>query len=145
MMFKFIAAAGLLALSAAQDNAATASGTLGVQITIASTCAITGNTLNFGAAVLSTATTAAGSATVQVNCTSGIPYAMAIGAGVNDLAGAKRMKSGANLIPYVLTGFAGAATGTGANQNVTINGTATVPAATPAGTYTDTVALTVTY
>ena len=140
MMRKIFAAASLLALSAVQADAATATGTLGVQITISSTCAVTGATLNFGSYV-STVTSATGAAVVKVNCTSGATYTMAIGAGANDASGQKNMKFGTSLIPYSLSGFTGSSAGTGADQSYTINGTAT----SPAGVYTDTVQLTVTY
>ena len=145
MLHKIIAAASLLAVSAVQADAATANGTLGAQITITSTCAITGATLDFGSYV-STVTSATGSAVVKVNCTTGATYTMAIGAGANDVSGQKNMKFGTtNLIPYSLTGFSGGGTGTGVDQSVTINGSATIPAGMPAGVYNDTVALTVSY
>ncbi len=149
MLRKIVLGASLLALSMAQANAATVvSANLNVQIAISATCSLTGSTLDFGT-VASNAGTAPGSAIVKVNCTNGVAYAMAIGAGANDVAGAKNMKQitggGTAVIPYTLSGFTGGGTGTGAIQNVTITGTATIPATSPVDTYKDTVALTITY
>ncbi len=153
MLGKIVFGANLLALSLAlsgvQANAATVvSANLNVQIAISATCSLTGNTLNFGR-VASNAGATSGSAIVKVNCTNGVAYAMAIGAGANDALGQKDMKQitggGTALIPYTLSGFSGGATGTGAVPSVTINGTATIPATSPVDTYKDTVALTITY
>jgi spore coat protein U-like protein len=163
----------LCAISIQQSSAqaGTATANLTVQITIIDACTINAATLNFGAAVPGTTLVASpvtGSTTVSVTCTNGSLYSIGMDSGANFNAGQRRMKNGvANYLSYGLyvdAGFVnpwttGASnstcttaggcvlgTGNGSAQLITIYGR--VPAigtAPPAGTYTDTVTMTITY
>jgi spore coat protein U-like protein len=159
----------LLALGPLAAVAGTATANLTVTLTITAGCTITSPTLTFpstaGTALTAAAVTA--STTVSVTCTNTSPYTIGMGQGANYSAGSNRMISGGNYIPYGL--FVDAAwthpwttganpttcttsndcsigTGTGSAQTITIYGNVPIIAVAPtAGTYTDTVVMTVTY
>lgn len=152
-------------------QAATDTANLTVNATVQNACAIGAGTLNFGNVALAvtagagtTGTTANADAdsgtTVKIVCTNGASATVNGGNGLNYVTG-RRMRIGAtttymNYQLYtssarttVLDSSTGsiAYTGTGTNGSVTIYGriAAADLAAAPAGAYTDTVALTVTY
>lgn len=161
-MSRTLLAAALLGLFAAPAIAADDSTTFNVKITITSTCdikTVAATDVNFGS-VASTATNVDQQGTLTVNCTSGTPYNIGLGFGQNGTdAASRKMKSGANLVPYQLYKAAArgasdvwdntgtgrlAGTGTGAAQTVNVFGR--VPSANfPAGAYNDVVTATVTY
>ncbi len=161
--------AALAALCPFRAQAATATASLNVSIVITASCSINAATLTFpptaGTSLVSTAVSA--STTVSVTCTSGSPYSIAMDNGANASGNQRRMISGSNLLNYGLyvdaahafpwstatsstsctvSGDCYLGTGNGAAQSVSIYGlvptTATAPAA---GTYTDTVTMTITY
>jgi spore coat protein U-like protein len=142
-------------------EAATATTTFTVQITILANCAIdSASTLNFGSQGILSANVDQTS-TIQVTCTNTTPYTIGLSAGTG--AGAtvatRKMTGGGNTIDYSLYRDVGrtqvwgttvgtdtvAATGNGTGQTHTVYGRVP-PQTTPApATYTDTITVTVTY
>jgi len=152
--------AALLLLAGREAGASTATGSFNVQVTIASTCVVTGATaLNFGTqGVLAAAVNQ--TSTITVTCTNTTPYNIGLNQGVNgSTVTARQMSSGSAPINYSLFSNSGmttnwgqtvgtdtvAGTGNGSGQAYTVYGQ--IPAqSTPApGTYTDTITVTVTY
>ena len=158
---------GLLLIPAA--DAATSTATLTVQITITAACNINASTLDFGSnagtALLAGNLTA--STTVSVTCTNGSPYSIGMNNGANASGSQRRMINGANFISYDLYTDAGHAnawttasnsttctsanscalgTGNGSAQSTNIYGVVPSVAVAPAaGSYSDSVTMTVTY
>lgn len=127
------------------------------------TCTITASDVNFGTvASLATATTASGS--LAVTCNPGMPYSIALNAGIttgNTIA-ARRMSlngSGPGVVSYQLYQDAGYSTlwgdgtsgaiypGTGAviTQTIPVHGRVPAQPTPAAGTYRDTITATITY
>jgi len=161
---------GLLICAApAAAQAGTATANLSVSITITAACTINAATLTFpstaGTSLLATAVAA--STTVSVTCTSGSPYTVGMDNGLNASGNQRRMINGANFINYGLyldnahtlpwttgatnttcttAGQCYIGTGNGSAQSINIYGNVpTVATAPPAGIYTDTVLMTITY
>jgi spore coat protein U-like protein len=159
-----------LALGPLAAVAGTAPANLTVTLTVTAACTINATTLAFGSTDGISLTTIAvtASTTVSVTCTSGSPFTIGMGQGSNYGSGNRNMASGGNLIPYGLytdpawtdawttttenNGCSGPAnscyvgTGTGSAQSVTIYGKVPTMATAPAaGSYTDTVLMTITY
>lgn len=157
----------LAALAGAASSPAafaqSASTTFDVTITITSTCSIdtpAATDVAFGPNP-STATNIDAAGQLNVNCTPGTDYDIALDEGLNAAGGgisARAMANGADLVPYQLYQDAArsvvwgntlntdtlAGTGTGTVQALPVYGR--VPSAGfPAATYTDTVTATVTY
>ena len=158
---------GLLLIPAA--DAATSTATLTVQITITAACNINASTLDFGSnagtALLAGSLTA--STTVSVTCTNGSPYSIGMNNGANASGTQRRMINGANFISYDLYTDAGhvnawttasnsatctsanscaLGTGNGSAQSTNIYGVVPSVAVAPAaGSYSDSVTMTVTY
>ncbi|WP_149193847.1 Csu type fimbrial protein [Luteimonas suaedae] len=154
-----IACVGLSSAAYAQS----ASTTFDVTITIASACSIdtpAATDVDFGTNA-STATNIDAAGQLNVNCTPGTDYDIALNEGLNAAGGgitARAMANGLTLVPYQLYQDAGrtvvwgdtldtntlAGTGTGAVQAFPVYGR--VPSANfPAATYLDTVTATITY
>jgi spore coat protein U-like protein len=159
----------MLATSAVPAHAATATATLSVQVTITASCTIAASTMNFGSVsgttlLLSVVT---GTASVSVTCSSGTPYSIGMDNGLNASGAQRRLASSGNFLAYGLftdvtrlnaltiatdaltcnlLGSCILGTGNGTAQSSTVYGAIAVVAAAPAaGTYTDTVTMTVTY
>ena len=134
-----------------------------VTITITSTCSIdapAATDVAFGSNV-STATNIRAAGQLNVNCTPGTDYQIALDEGANAAGAgitARAMSDGTNLVPYQLYTDANRSdvwgntldndtlSGTGNGQVQAIQVYGEVPSANfPAGTYTDTVTATVTY
>ena len=85
-------------------EAATTTATFTVQINVTSSCAINSTaTLDFGSqAIFSSATT--GQTTLQVQCTSGMPYTIGLdqGTGPGATVGNRLMQNGGNTVSYSL-------------------------------------------
>lgn len=143
----------------AMTMAAQATTELQVRVTVASTCEVSllgASDLDFGT-VSSTATQVAATAQLQVRCTNGTPYSVALDLGDNASGGTRRMANGSNYLPYGLYRTADTSqpwtdqpaeihsgTGSGANQQISVYGV--LPGANaPAGVYADTVTATLTY
>ena len=151
-----IAAGVLVAGLSATASAATDTKTFNVTMIITGACDIhtgTATNVDFGShAAGGGDQTATGN--LIVNCSDTTPYTITLSNGAN-YAGGRRMKSGANYIPYGLFSDAGATTawtsvggtGSGLDQNIPVYGkvlAASYATAIP-GNYTDTVTATVTY
>ena len=164
-LFCGAAVLALLSATGAQPAfASTASDTLGVNATVTSNCTVTAGTLAFGNVDVTTGAAVDGTGTLSVICTSGTPWQAAADAGVGTgaTAATRKMANGTNLLDYALYTDSGrsniwgdaadsgtakiSGTGTGTAQSNTIYGTILAnQAALPAGAYSDTVTVTVTY
>ena len=161
----------LISSQSVKAQAGSQTANLGVSVVITASCTIAQATaINFGSSVtstslLTTALTANGTATVT--CSNTAPFAVGMSTGANASGSQNRMISGSSYINYNLytssalsTPFTTAATnstcttsgqcftgtGTGVAQTITIYGQVpTVTTAPAAGTYTDTVTMTVIY
>jgi spore coat protein U-like protein len=152
---------GALALCGNEAQAATATTTFTVQMTIAASCIInSASTLNFGTSGVIAANVDQTS-TLAVQCTNTTPYNIGLdaGTGTGATVAARKMTNGANTITYSLYSDTGrttvwgntigtntvTATGSGASQPFTVYGRVP-PQSTPAAAlYTDTITVTVTY
>jgi len=158
-----------LTLAPGAAYAATSTATLTVQITITAACNINASTLDFGsnAGTALLAGNLNASTTVSVTCTNGSPYSIGMDNGANASSGQRRMISGANFISYNLytdaahnnpwttasssttctaANSCALGTGNGIPQSTTIYGVVPSVAVAPAaGSYADSVTMTVTY
>jgi len=154
---------GAVLVAASPAAASTAGANLGVNATVTANCAVTTSPVAFGNVDVTTGgSTATGS--IAVTCTNGTDWTASAdqGQGSGATLALRQMASGANLLNYVLytdsnqtnvwgDGVGGTTatitgTGTGEAQTQTIYGS--IPAGqtgAPAGSYADTVAVTVTY
>lgn len=160
----------ILGASAAHAAGATDSADLTVNATVLNACAISTGTLNFGSnlklavnaglGTLGTTSdvTADTGSTVKVVCTSGASATVTAGDGANPADGVRQMASGTDRLAYdlyttsgrteLLTGATSIPyTGSGAEESVTVYGkiAGATLAAAKAGTYSDTVSLTINY
>lgn len=157
----------LLATAAGGAAAATATGTIMVSATVASTCTVSANPLSFGMYQPGQGSMSA-STTFAVRCTRGAPFSIALNAGTGGGSVARRMMSmGASRLQYNLYTTAAHTTvwGDGTLSSATVSGTGrglmsgaaitqTVYGQVPdspanvdlaPGLYTDTVTVTVSY
>lgn len=141
----------------------TSSGSLGsftVSANVAKKCTVSASPLDFGSIGLLTSAVPA-TTTLGVQCSRTTPYNVGLGAGQNSSGNinARRMVQGANSVGYQLyrdaartlvwgntvgTNTVGG-TGSGNTQSLTVYGIVPMQATPPAGTYSDTVVVTVTY
>lgn len=156
-----LAAVFAMAVAGEKAIAATATGTLGVTLTIAATCTVAGGTMAFGSqGVLSSAVNQ--TATISVVCTNSTNYTVGLDQGTfGSSVTARKMHStttGAD-VDYSLYSDSGrtinwgnasgswvSGTGNGSSQTLTVYGQ--IPAQStpaPAANYTDSVTITVTY
>lgn len=151
----------LCAISAsrpAQGSSFTATTTFQVTATVPATCTVSANTLSFGS--YSGASNLDGSTTITVTCTNGTSYEVALDAGANGTTAANRkMANGGSTLNYSLYSDSGRSSvwgftqggdtvtgaGTGTAQTLTVYGRVPASQTPPAGTYTDTVGVTVYY
>ena len=147
-MKKLIAITAAAAIVAMAGSALAATATLAVSATVANACSVTGGTLSFGPLNTLTAPAVPGSSSgVSVTCTKLDPYTVAVDKGVNFVGSQAYMKNttNADTIPYSLT-VPAVSPGTGAAQAITITGNiaASSYSTVSAGTYNDSVTITVT-
>lgn len=138
-----MAAAALMAMAGTAMAAGT--GDLTVTAEVVGVCTMTGGSLNFGNLDPTNPVAVSGNSTgVTVTCTNGTSYSLTGNNGINPSGTQKRLANGSNYIPYSIT-IPASGTGTGAPVGVTITGNIAAGAYTssPAGTYTDTVTLSV--
>ena len=149
--------AAVAAFSAAAPAAAqTVTGDMQVTLNVANTCTLAVNNLTFNANFVGgTAIDAQSSATAR--CTKDTAYNVTFNDGLNAVSGQRNMISGAVSVPYNLYSDSGrtaqigastqlAGTGTGSDQTVNVYGRIPASAAAvAAGTYVDTVTVTLTY
>jgi spore coat protein U-like protein len=157
-----LAMTALVGVVVAQGSwAATATGAIAASATVSTVCAMSTTPLAFGEVALSGATTGAtpGTATVNVTCTGGGGYSVALDSGLNNVAAQRNLKSGSNLLAYglytdlahgtvwpVAPGVAGI--GNAASQLMTVYGLIPAGQVVVSGNgtaYTDTVTVTLTY
>jgi spore coat protein U-like protein len=147
-----------VALPAAPVFAATANTTTTIQTTVAATCSVTATNMTLAAY---TGAQLDGTATITVTCPSGTAYTITLDQGLygtsvttrqlGNALGPSRLNYGlftnvartANWGDLPANGVAG--TGTGSGQAVVIYGRVVAAQTVPAGTYTDTVSIIVTY
>lgn len=154
------ATASLVAPLCAQ--AATATDTMAVTATVQSACAVTATGMAFGSYDPTVLTNHDATTTIQVNCTSGTSYTVGLSAGLATGAtvSARKMVNGSNLLPYSLYRDASrtqnwgntagvdstsATVATSTPATLTVYGRIAGLQNVPAGNYSDTVTVTVTY
>jgi len=166
-------AALMMLIPAAPALAGTVTGNMGVTLTVGAGCEVVGGnstgavnqfgTLSFGEysslanIINSQSTDAAGTGSLQLLCTTGTPFTVALDNGVNAAGGQRRMAgTGGAFINYNLyqeparttlwgPGTPLAGTGTGTPVNLIVYGQVPAQTTPAAGTYTDTVTMTVTW
>lgn len=144
------------------DTTITGSFPFTVTANVQNKCTVSASTLDFGtpAGVLNASINIAPQP-IAVTCASGTPYNIGLDGGLNsgNNINARKMILGANSVAYQLYRNAGrtqvwgntvgtntvAGTGTGTAQNLTVYGQVPAQTTPPAGTYTDTVVVSVTY
>lgn len=152
------------AVAATPATAATDTSTLGVSATVTANCQVSTTALAFGDVDVTSGSNVDGTGSFSVTCTNGAGWTATADAGLGTGAtlATRKMSDGTNFLNYVLytdtdrttvwgDGVGGttstiASTGTGSAQDNTIYGR--VPAgqtSLPAGAYSDTVTVTVTY
>jgi spore coat protein U-like protein len=140
---------------AAQPAFAADTAELGVSATVSGVCNVTTTPVAFGSIDVTTAGTTDATGSYSVVCTSGTAWTAAADAGNGATASVavRKMTSGANLLNYGLftdvgraTNFAtGGGAGTGAAELTTIYGRIASGQVVPAGSYADSVTISLTY
>ena len=143
-------------------NAGTATSNLSVTATVNNTCTVSTAPVAFGSVDL-TGGNVDGTGTVTVTCTNGASWSAAagVGTGTGATLASRKMTAGSNLLNYSLYTTSGYGTvwgdGTGTTGTISNTGTGSAQAFTvygripsgqtsvPAGSYSDTVQVTVTY
>ncbi len=156
----FAGIAVLLALHGATLFAATATATLTVTATVPTECTVTGATLAFGTYSTLSASNVDQTASISVACTSGASATIGLDLGANATGSTRRMSNGASgFLSYELYSNSGRTTVWGNSGGALVNYSASSNAATPftvygrvpgsqsspAGSYTDSVTVTVTF
>jgi len=158
-----VAGAGLLCAAPAAAFAATVSSSMSVTATVTANCTVSTTALAFGAVNTISGSNVDSTGSLSIVCTNGTTWAASAGVGSGSGASYanRRMTAGANLLNYNIyttaartivwgNGTAGTGTipgtGTGLTQAVTVYGRVNSgQTSVPAGSYADTVAVTVTY
>jgi spore coat protein U-like protein len=139
--------------------AATTTGTFTVSSTVTATCSVSAGNLAFGSY---TGAQVDATSTITVTCTNGSPYKIGLDAGTGSGAtvSTRKMTSGGNTLNYSLYSDAGrttnwgntvgvdtldTGTGSGSAQNVTVYGRIPASQLSPAGSYSDTITVTITF
>jgi len=163
--FRALAAGTALAfvLAAAPASAATAGSNLSVSASVSANCTVTTSAMSFGSVDSLSGAAVDGTGGLTVTCTNGTAWTAAAGVGSGSGAAfsGRQMSSGSNLLGYNLFTDSGRATvwgdgsastatigntGTGSAQAVTVYGRiAAGQTSVQPGSYSDTVAVTVTY
>ena len=163
---RFVGRAALILAASALPQAAmaaTATSSLNVTATVTANCTVSTSALAFGSVNVIGGTNVDGAGGLTITCTNGTGWSAAAGVGAGSGASFtnRRMTAGANTLNYNLyttaartivwgdgTASTGtlAGTGTGAAQSVAVYGrVGSGQTSVPAGSYADTVAVTVTY
>lgn len=159
-----LSAAVLSVLAIQPAQAAETTSTLSVNATVTSNCTVSTTALNFGNVNVTSGTNVDGTGGISVTCTNGTAWAASAnaGSGTGATLTTRKMASGTNLLNYALytdsartivwgdaatTATAKiSGTGSGSAQASTIYGRVPSGQTTlPAGTYADSVTVTVTY
>ena len=153
----------LMLATASPAAAATATSSLNVNATVTANCTVSTSALGFGSVNTIGGSNIDGTGGLSITCTNGTEWSAAAGVGAGSGASftGRRMTSGANQLGYNLytsgaystvwgdgTASTGLLTGTGSGsaQSITVYGrVSSGQTGVPAGSYADTVAITVTY
>jgi len=154
----------LLILSASTAHAATATGNLSVTATVSGTCTLTTTPVAFGTYDPAAGADDTATGAVTVTCTSGTGYTVSLDAGANeltpgDITTRRMLANTSDYLPYQLYqdsghttawGDTGGAiltgqTGNGSAQAINVYGVIVKNQYVAAGSYVDTVVVTVTY
>ncbi len=143
------------------DATTTVTASIAVSATVLSSCGVTALPLAFGTYSPTQSTNTTAQTTVVVTCTNGTPYNVGLnaGAGTGATVATRKMTSGSNTLTYSLYSDSGystvwgntigtntvTGTGTGLTQTINVYGSATALQAVPAGSYADTVTVSLTY
>ena len=151
------------AFASTEATASTATSNLSVTATVVANCTVSTTALGFGSVDTLSGSNVDGAGSLSVTCTNGTTWTAAagVGAGTGATFVSRRLTAGANLLNYNLFTTAGrtivwgdgtgatatlAGTGTGTVQSVSVYGrVGSGQTSVPAGSYADTVAVTVTY
>ena len=154
---------GFAAAMSAPAHAGTASSNLGVSATVSANCTVSTTAVAFGSVDTLAGTNIDADGGISVTCTNGTSWSASAGNGTGTGAtvSSRKMKSGSNLLSYTLytnesrtsiwgDGSSGSVqisnSGTGGAQSVAIYGRIFAgQTGVPAGSYADTVAVTITY
>ena len=164
--FRTVAFAGVAALAVAAQpaHAATTTSTLSVDATVTSNCSVSTTAVSFGNVNVLSGSNVDATGGISVTCTSGTAWAASAdaGGGTGATISDRKMTSGSNLLSYDLytdsarttiwgdgtTGNGSTITGTGSGSAQASTIYARVPSgqtSVPAGSYSDSVTVTVTY
>ncbi len=155
------ATAAVLVSAVAPAQASTSTATIAVSASVLSSCGVTALPLAFGTYSPTQSTNSTATTTIAVTCTNGTPYnvGMNAGTGTGATVATHKMTSGSNTLNYTLYQDSGystvwgttigtnteTGTGTGLVQTITVYGSITALQSVPAGSYTDSVTVTLTY
>ncbi len=158
------AAAALLVTAVAPKQAeatTTVTATIAVSASVLSSCGVTALPLAFGTYLPTQATNTTAQTTVAITCTNGTPYNVGLnaGGGTGATVATRKMTSGANTLNYTLFSDSGystvwgntigtntvTGTGNGLIQTINVYGSITALQAVPAGSYTDSITVALTY
>lgn len=158
--FTFGLAVVLLLSSAALLRAATATTTFNVSLTITASCTVSATPLSFGSTGLISGSIDS-SSSVTVTCTDSTPYNVGLdaGTGAGATVASRKMSAGLSTVNYTLYQNAGrttiwgnsvgtdtaSGTGDGSAQVLTVYGRVPAQTTPVAGSYSDTITVTVTY
>lgn len=150
----------LVVASLSPAGAATSTTTFNVSLTVTASCTVSATGLAFGSTGVFTANIDA-SSTITVTCSNTTPYnvGLDVGTGAGATVAARKMTSGGNTATYTTYQNAGrttvwgntvgtdtvSGTGNGSAQAITVYGRVPLQATPAAGSYTDTITVTVTY
>jgi spore coat protein U domain-containing protein, fimbrial subunit CupE1/2/3/6 len=158
-----VAGAALLCAAPAAALAGTASSSMSVTATVTANCTVSTTALAFGSVDTISGSNVDSTGSLSIVCTNGTTWAASagIGSGPSASYSNRKMTAGANVLNYNIyttaarvnvwgNGSSGtftiAGTGTGLAQSVTVYGRVNSgQTSVPAGSYIDTVAVTVTY
>ena len=162
-LIRGLAPATALVMLATPAAAATVGGTLNVNANVTANCTVSTSALAFGNVNTISGSNVDGTGGLTITCTSGTTWSAAadVGAGAGASFTGRRMTSAGNQLGYNLFTSSGystvwgdgtastgllTGTGTGTAQSVTVYGrVGSGQTGVPAGSYVDTVAVTVTY
>lgn len=152
-------AAAALVFGGGVAEAATVSTTMTVTATVVASCSVNGGNLNFSSYDPLSASPTDGTLQISVACTKGATATIGLSTGSNPNAGVRRMTNGTDYLSYELYKDASRTTvwgDTGANlltylsstnvsQLFSVEGRITAGQNVPAGSFSDTVTITVTF
>jgi spore coat protein U-like protein len=155
------AAALLSAVAPMEAEATTTTASVAVSASVLSSCGVTALPLAFGTYSPAQSTNTTAQTSVVVTCTNGTPYNVGLNAGGGTGASVttRVMSSGSNTLTYSLYQDSGystvwgntigtntvTGTGSGLSQTITVYGSVTALQAAPAGSYTDSITVSMTY